>query len=71
MFTFENQTVKVELTKNGDLYCLEVAMKNEAGEWEVVCQPEVVIPDAEREAVVSVGNATGKSIAITLRIISE
>ena len=64
LFINADETRKVEFVKDGEMYRLEVSVKNESGEWEVVSSPE--LSSVEGEAVVTVNDLT-----VTIEKIAE
>jgi len=69
VFTNESDTAKVGVEKDGDVYRLEVSEKNEDGEWKSVAKPE--IRDMQNEAVVSMGDAEGNGLDISVEKTAE
>ena len=60
VFINADETRKVECIKDGDTHRLEVSVKNEAGEWELVADPKV------RKLIVSIHDLT-----VTIEKIAE
>ena len=70
-FTSENEESKVEIVKDGDLYCLEIFVKDEAGDWKLVGKPELVISDIEGKARLLVSDSRDNSIEVVLRVLAD
>lgn len=64
-FVHEDAALKIVCVKENDQLSMEVSVKNEAGEWEVISKPSLLI-NADEETTVTINDLT-----ITLKTVKE